>query len=218
MSLVKEKLDLGNGETKQYQPPVYSENKTVAIEPTEGLQTHLCLGFPGLPYASRDRTTVMTLHALLGGGMSSILFQKIREQLGLAYSVYTFHDFHIDAGLFGAYLGTDKAHVRQAFDTVLSEMRKLKKRKMPSLRIDEVKAQLKGQFVLGMEGTSNRMSRIARTELMGGEYLTMKETLKKIDRVKPAHLLELANRLIDEDRMTVAVLGPVDSESFSNVG
>ena len=97
-------------------------------------------------------------------------------------------------------------------------MKKIKKRKMSTARIDDVKAQLKGQFVLGMEGTSNRMSRIARTELMGASYLTMKETLKNIDKIKPAHILEMANRLIDEDRMAVAVLGPVDSESFANVG
>lgn len=217
VKLVKEKLTLDSGTNAPYQEPVYADQKTFAIEPTEGLQTHLCLGFPGLAYASSQRAEAMTLHALLGGGMSSILFQKIREQLGLAYSVYSFHDFHFDSGLFGVYLGTDKVNVRQAFDTVLAEMRKLKKRKQSAQRIEEVKAQLKGQFVIGMEGTSNRMSRIARTELMGGTYLTIKETLKRIDRVKPAHILEMANRLIDEDRMAVAVLGPVDSKSFANI-
>lgn len=217
VKLVKDKLNLPDGKNGPYELPVYSDQKTVAIERTNGLQTHLCLGFPGLPFASPSRAAAMTLHALLGGGMSSILFQKIREQLGLAYSVYTFHDFHYDAGLFGAYLGTDKAHVRQAFDTVLAEMKKLKRRKQSVKRIEEVKAQLKGQFVIGMEGTSNRMSRIARTELMGGQYLTMKETLKKIDQVTPSQVLEMANRLIDEDKMAVSVLGPIDAKSFADV-
>ena len=217
VKLISEKLDLPNGAASSYLAPLYPESRTVEIETTDALQTHLCLGFPGLAYHTDDRAAAMALHALLGGGMSSILFQKIREKLGLAYTVYTFHDFHFDAGLFGAYLGTDKVHVRKAFDTVLEEMRKVKQRKQSTARIDEIKAQIKGQFVLGMEGTSSRMSRIARVELMGGRYLTMKETLKRIDQVTPAAVLDMANRLIDEDKMAVAVLGPVNSKSFAHV-
>ncbi len=100
---------------------------------------------------------MMALTSHLGSGMSSVLFQKIREQRGLAYSVYCYHDYFADSGIFGVYLGTDKTHLRQAFDVIGAEYRKLKKRKLSSTQLDNVKSLLKGHLTIGMESTSNRV-------------------------------------------------------------
>jgi predicted Zn-dependent peptidase len=157
------------------------------------------------------------MNAYLGGGMSAVLFQKIREDRGLAYVVDTFQDFYRDDGVFGAYLGTDDAHVRQAFALMLAEFRKLKIRKLPKSKLDRVKTFMKGNLSLALESTSSKMNRIARQELVTGEYLTIREVMKRLDRVTVSDILDLANRVFDESQMSIAVLGPVDNDMFSDV-
>jgi len=217
LQLVRDKLDVSGGVVAIPESPTYTNQRNVTVEQTDGLQTHLCLGFPGLAYTDKQRASAMALHAHLGGGMSSVLFQKIREEKGLAYAVYTFHDFHRDAGLFGAYMATDQTHANQAFDMTLKEMKRVKKKRLTESRLDEVKAQLMGGFIIGMESTSNRMSRLARLEIMSGEYKTIDQTLRSIERIKTSDVLEIANRTIDEDKLALAVLGPVDPKSFDHV-
>jgi predicted Zn-dependent peptidase len=149
--------------------------------------------------------------------MSSVLFQKIRERHGLAYSVYAYHDFFRDSGIFGFYLGTDRKHVRQAYDLILTECRRVKKRRLNANVLDKVKAQIKGHLTLGMEATSNRMNRIGRQELMTGQYFTLEEAIQAIDRVTPADIAELARLTFDESRMAITALGPIDKGAFADV-
>lgn len=180
-------------------------------------QTHLCLGYPGLAYTDPKRTAVSVMNAYLGGGMSSVLYQKIREEKGLAYTVYTFHDFYQDAGIFGAYMATDKDHLQQTIEISLKEFDRLKKRRLTKTRLDQVKTQIKGQMALAMESTAAWMNRLARHELMFGKYIPLSDTLKEIDKVSPSDILELANRVFDNSHLTAAVSGPVDSHVFENV-
>ena len=126
--------------------------------------------------------SVILLATYLGGGMSSVLFQKIREERGLAYAVASYHDPFSDAGVFGVSLGTDSKHLRQAFDLILAECRRLKKRPLDSAAVKAVKAQIKGHMMLAMESTSARMSRLGRQELMLGRYQSMTDTLKEIKK------------------------------------
>ncbi|HVP07115.1 MAG TPA: pitrilysin family protein, partial [Candidatus Acidoferrum sp.] len=189
----------------------------VAILQDENKQTHLCLGFPSPAYDSKDKTAVIALSSYLGGGMSSVLFQKIREDRGLAYSVYTFADFYRDAGVFGAYLGTDRKQLQKSLSIVVAEFRKMKRRKLTIPEISKLKSQLQGHLILGMESTNNRMNRIARQELMTGRYQTLNELLKEIDRVTPSKLMEAANKIFDESTMAVAVLGPVGKGALAGV-
>lgn len=95
-------------------------------------QTHFCMGFPGIGYNTPDRLTASVMSAYLGGGMSSVLFHRVRETSALAYTVFTFTDFYRDGGLFGVYLGTDQTHLRRAFEIVMAECRKLKKKTLSS--------------------------------------------------------------------------------------
>ena len=181
-------------------------------------QTQFCVGFPGLPYGHQDRMSVILLATYLGGGMSSVLFQKIREERGLAYAVASYHDPFSDAGVFGVSLGTDSKHLRQAFDLILAECRRLKKRPLDSAAVKAVKAQIKGHMMLAMESTSARMSRLGRQELMLGRYQSMTDTLKEINRTKSRDLLRVANVLFDESQITLAALGPADLSEFEGLG
>ncbi|MCX6833819.1 MAG: pitrilysin family protein [candidate division Zixibacteria bacterium] len=181
-------------------------------------QTQFCIGFPGLPYGHRDRMAVVLLSSYLGGGMSSVLFQKIREDRGLAYAVASYHDSYSDAGVFEVSLGTDRKHLRQAFDLILAECRRLKKRPLDSTAIKAIKAQIRGHMMLAMESTSARMNRLGRQELLLGRYQTLTETLDEIDRTKSHDLLRVANLLFDESQITLTALGPADPSEFKGLG
>jgi predicted Zn-dependent peptidase len=215
--LAREKFSFPQGMAEIAPRAERTQVKRLEIVPDEGAQTHFCLGVPGIAYGDLGRMAVQVLNTYLGGGMSSVLFQKIREEKGLAYTVYTFHDFYRDGGVFGTYMGTDGRQLPQAFDIVRQEFRKTKRTRLTAIRLDQIKAQLKGQVILALESTYNRMSRIARLEMMYGKYITLSDTLKMIDEVTANDVLEQANRLFDESQMTVAVLGPVDKDVLKDV-
>jgi len=215
--LAREKFSFPKGVSTPATPAVRSQDRVVEVVRDEGAQTHFCLGMPGLSYGDMARMAVQVMNTYLGGGMSSVLFQKIREEKGLAYTVFTYHDFYRDGGVFGTYLGTDGRFLPQAYEIILKEFRKLKKSKLSTLRLEQIKAQLKGHVILALESTYNRMSRIARLEMMFGKYITLSETLKTIDDVTAADVLEQANRVLDESQMALAVLGPVDQDVLKDV-
>ena len=217
VKLVREKFDFPVGDIDRGEAAHRDTGPRTKLVADGNSQTHLCLGFPGLAYGSDDRMAVAVLSAYLGGGMSAVLFQKVREEKGLAYSVYTYHDFFQDAGIFGAYMATDKVHVREAIEITLGELNKLKKRRIPEARLEQVKTQIKGQMALGMESTANHMNRMARHELMFGEFIPFETTLKAIDEIDNSRILELANRLFDQDNITCAILGPADANVFKGI-
>lgn len=217
LRMVREKFDLPTGAVEPASPPDRPERPQVAIKAVDISQTQFCVGFPGLSYDCAERMAVVLLTSYLGGGMSSVLFQKIREQRGLAYSVFAYHDFFRDGGVFGIYLGTDQVHVRQAYDLIVGECRRLKKRKLSSSVLDRVKAQVKGHLTLGMESTTARMQRLGRMELLTGDYQSLDDSLKAIDAVSAADISRMARMLFDEDRITLAALGPVEPSLFDDV-
>ncbi len=188
----------------------------ISIREDDNSQTHFCLGFSGLPYGDKRRMAVVALNTYLGGGMSSVLFQKIREDRGLAYSVYSYHDFYRDAGVFATYLGTDKTHLEQAYAVIIAECRKMKRKKLPLSVLEKVKAQIKGHMSLGLESTSSHMNRIARLEIMLGKFFTLRESLRDVDKVTSRDILEVANEIFDERSMAIAVLGPVSKGLFTH--
>ena len=215
--LVKERFSFPDGEARPAEKPWRTSDRNISVVDNDTSQTHFCIGFPGVSFTSADRLPVLALSTYLGGGMSSTLFQKIREQRGLAYQVYTYHDIFRDGGIFGAYLGTDRTHLKEAFDVIMKEFRTSRKKKQSSAVLNKVKAQLKGHLTLGLESTSARMSRLARQELLTGTYQPIKQTLREIDRISPSSILDVANRIFDESRMAIAVLGPADKHIFDGV-
>jgi len=180
-------------------------------------QTHICVGFPGIRYDDSDRIPLLALNNYLGGGMSSVLFQKIREDRGMAYTVFTFPDFYRDCGVFGAYLATDKRHLHEAVETMLKEFRKLKRSRLPSAKVERIKDQLKGALVLGLESTSSRMNRLGRQEIVMGRFFSIKEALKCIDKITPDDLVNVARRILDSNNITVTALGSASEKDLSRV-
>ncbi len=219
VKIVREKFDFGEGQSEEYLPPVPIKTRRSKFQETKNAQTHLCIGFPSIGFNDGGRGPIILLNSFLGGGMSSVLFQKIREERGLAYSVWTYHDFHRDCGIFGAYVGTDGTKVALAYDVILKEMLKMKRRKVSDIQLDKIKAQLKGQITLSLESTGARMNRMARQELLIGKFQTLEDIFKMIDGVTPTDVLNIANRVINEDNIAIAMLGQADKtfidEKFS---
>ncbi len=217
VQLVKEKFNFPTGKADQFENASREKEQSIAVTQNQNNQIHLCLGYPGVDYSSKDKLTALALHVSLGGGMSSTLYQKIREEKGLAYTVFTFLDIYRDAGVFGAYMATDKKNLKSAVDISLKQIEKLKKKRLTEDALEKVKAQLKGHLTLGMESTSSHMNRLARNEIMLGIYSPLKKTLKDIDRITTSDILTLSNSLFDRSKLALAVLGPVGKDDLSNV-
>ena len=177
-------------------------------------QQYLCLGARGLPLQHPDRHALITLSTLLGGGMSSRLFQRVREQEGLAYTVYTYADFYRDAGIFCAGMNVQPQHGRRAVSLALEEFERVIREGVPEEELRSAKAQLKGNLLLGLESTSNRMHRIARNEIYEGRFVPVDELVAKVDRVTSGDIRRVAEDLIARDRLSLVALGPSAGAAF----
>ncbi len=176
----------------------------------EGAQTHIVVGSPTVAYGDPRRHALVLLSAMLGGGMSSRLFQRVREELGLAYAVYTFHSFHADVGMHGVYVGTGPETARQALDAIDAELAEVAANGLPADELAMGKNQLKGQLTLSLESVSARMYRCAGVELYGEPYRSLDEMLALVDGVTDAQVAEVAREFFAPEKQTVVSLGPGD--------
>ena len=173
----------------------------------EGHQTHIVLGSPSVRYGDPRRYAVSLTGLMLGGGMSSRLFQRVREELGLAYSVYAFQSFHHDSGLQGIYAGTSPDTAGRALDEILKELTRMAAEGFPAEEIEAGKNQLKGQLTLSLESPASRMYRVASSALYGEPFTPLDETLAKIDAITPTQVAEACHDLFNPERQTVVTLG-----------
>ena len=180
-------------------------------------QTHVVLGFPTWPFIDRRRYAALVTTNLLGGGMSSRLFQTVREKRGLVYSIYAFQDSFIDTGFFAVYFACEPTQIVVATELVLDELGKIKRQLVPAIELQDAKSQLKGNLALGLESTSSRMHRLARHELYLGTYVTPKQTMKSIGKVSAADIHEVATEAFTPERVAMSVLGPVDDRLLSTI-
>jgi len=178
-------------------------------------QQYLCIGAPGLPHEHPDRYTLVLLSTLLGGGMSSRLFQRVREQEGLAYSVYTYSDSYNDAGIFCASMSVQPAQGRRAVRLTLDEFRRVAEEGIPPAELQSAKAQLRGNILLGLESTTNQMTRLARAEIYAGRYVPVEDLLQSVDRITAADVRRLAGSMLDQDRLSLVALGSSADGSFA---
>ncbi|NIR47541.1 insulinase family protein [candidate division KSB1 bacterium] len=172
------------------------------------IQAHICLGTQSYSYRNPKKFALLALNTLLGAGMSSRLFQNVREKYGLAYSVYSFIDFMYDTGLFGVYIGTDRQKIEDSIGLIQDELEGLTQEPVSDEELQRTKSQLKGSLMLGLESTASRMNRLARMEIYLNDYFTLDDTLEEIDNVTPNDVLEVANELFREDRIYTTVLKP----------
>lgn len=177
-------------------------------------QANIIMGCPSLVATDGRRFVMSVLNAVLGGGMSSRLFQEVREKRGLVYSTYSFASSYADAGYFGMYAGCTPSKVRQVIDLLGGELDKLAADGISDEELRKAEGQLCGGIVLALEDTGSRMSRLGRAELVSGEYQDIDETLRQIKAVTAAEVQELARELAAAPR-TVTVVGPFEeTETF----
>ena len=172
-------------------------------------QTHLVLACDAPKHSSTERNAIAVASALLGGGMSSRLFQQVREELGLAYSVYSFYNTFLDNGQHGVYLATAPEQAREAYDVVRAEMASVAGGAMPDDEIATGISQLKGQLVLSLEGVSSRLYRAAEVALYDEPYRPIDEMLAELDAVTPAQVRAACASYLDPAQCSVLSLGPV---------
>ena len=171
-------------------------------------QTHIVIGSSAFPHSDSRRYAMSMVGMMLGGGMSSRLFQRIREELGLAYAVYAFQSFHEDAGMHGVYVGTAPETARAAVDTINDELQKLSAQGLSELDLAAGKSQLKGQITLSLESPSSRMYRAAGVELYGEPYRTLDEVLALVDAIDVETVSGICAEFYDPARQTLVSLGP----------
>lgn len=174
----------------------------------DSAQAHIVLGTDTFPYGDRRRYALMLLNTVLGGGMSSRLFQRVREELGLAYAVYTFQSFYLQSGVTGVYVGTHSTTASQAVDAIRSELTRLAAEGLAGGALAEAAQQLKGQVTLSLESPSARMHRLATLALHDEEYRTIDQVLAEIDQVRAEDVHAVAGEYFAPDRQTVVWLGP----------
>ncbi len=172
------------------------------------IQAHVCLGTQAYSYRNRKKFALLVLNTLLGSGMSSRLFQNIREKHGIAYSVYSFIDFMVDSGIFGVYIGTDSINIDGAIGLIREELQKLRQEYVPDDELERTKSQLKGNLMLGLESTSSRMSRLAKMEIFLQDHFSLDDTLVEIENVTKEDILSVADELFDSSRLQTTILKP----------
>lgn len=171
-------------------------------------QAHICFGTLGYSIRHHDRYAFMVMNALLGEGMSSRLYQTIREKHGLAYSVYSFANMMSDAGVFGVYVGTEKKNIQNSIELIQKEFKKLRTTLVPKGELDRTKSQIKGVMMLGLENMSGRMMRLGSTELYFESFTSLDEIIKRVDAVTPEEILKVANDLFREEKFSTVMVRP----------
>jgi predicted Zn-dependent peptidase len=184
----------------------------------EGTQTHIVLGSPTIGYHDPRRHAMVLLSAMLGGGMSSRLFQRIREELGLAYSVYTFQTFYANCGIHGVYVGTAPKTADAAFQAIEHELATVAQGGLSDEELAQGKGQLKGQITLSLESPTARMYRAAAVDLYGEPYRTLDEMLALVDSIDAGTVRDLAREFFDPTNQTVLSLGPANSRGRKRTG
>lgn len=180
-------------------------------------QTHLCVAFPGIAHGDDLAYPLSILNNIFGGGMSSRLFQRIREENGMAYSVYSYPSSYLSSGMYAIYAGTAPRNAQQVVVMIGEEIRKLLKDGISAEEFVKAKDQLKGSFILGQESTSSRMSAIGRSQLLLGRMQTEAMVLEKIEKVTPDQVMALAKELLSAP-YSASVVGPVTDLDFSGIG
>ena len=187
---------------------------TLVQRPIE--QANILLGVPGLAASDERRATLTVLNSILGGGMSSRLFQEIREKRGLAYSVYSFSPSYSDAGLFGIYAGCSPARAGQVAELMMREFRGLAEGGVTADELSRAVGQLGGASALALEDSDTRMSRLGRSEITLGEFVDLDEALRRIDLVTPEAIRELAEELVSRP-LSIAAVGTVEEAAFEGL-
>ncbi len=206
-----EKIEPGNGFPERSAPAILS---STGVFQRELEQEHLCINTPGISVTDDDRFAFSVLNTILGGNMSSRLFQEVREQRGLAYSVYSFASSFMDSGLFGLYAGIAPDNTELTLELMLKQLDRLKRAPVKSTELLDAREFIKGNLLLAAESNDNQMVRLAQNEFNFGCYIPVSDVVAKIEAVSAGDVQDLANRLFDRRKFSFTLLGPVKQVSM----
>lgn len=195
------------------EPPV--SGATVLMSKKDLEQLQICLGGPGLAQDDKDIYALNVLNNVLGGGLSSRLFQEIREERGLAYSVYSYQTAYRDSGLFTVYAGTSPDNLSSVLRLIVKELLELASEGISEEELKRTKQQLKGNLLLSLENVNNRMMRLGKTEICFDRVITIDEILNNIAAVDLQAVKSIANQLFVIDNLTFTSIGPVIQKDLS---
>jgi predicted Zn-dependent peptidase len=196
------------GIAKKEATPAFTRAVTVKKKQLE--QVQLCIGCKGLNYTHEDRFVISALNTVLGNSMSSRLFQEVREQNALAYSIYSYVTSYRDTGLLTVYAGTDPSNALEVVRLVVKEMKNIKEEGITPAEELRVKNQIKGSLILSLESSNSHMSRLARQEIYFGKYLSMDDIIKGVDKVTAEQAQRLAQQLFTSENTSLTILGPLN--------
>ena len=187
----------------------------VSIREKETEQVHICIGFEGIRNGDDSLYSLLAVNNIFGGGMSSRLFQKIREKRGLVYSVYSYPTVYNDAGLFTIYAGMKPENLKEVINLVYDEVSLMLNKGISKNELDKSKEQLKGNYILGLESTSSRMSSIGKSELLLGYIRTTDEILNMIESITMEGIEQIIASVFNLDRKGISIVGNVRQDSLS---
>ncbi|HUR80000.1 MAG TPA: pitrilysin family protein [Thermoanaerobaculia bacterium] len=193
---------------REWGPPTPNQH-VIIREKRELEQVHLCLGARGYPQQVEERYSAALLNAILGGGMSSRLFQRVREQEGLVYAIASYHNGYLHGGYEAVYAACAPKNVRRVLESTLAEMRKFRNEGATPEELADAKLHLKGSILLSLESTTSRMSGIARQEYYFGRQYTPDEIIEHIDRVTLDDIQAAARMMVDPESLSLTMLGNV---------
>jgi predicted Zn-dependent peptidase len=178
-------------------------------------QVHLCVGLKGIPAGHKDRYAAYVLNSVLGGSVSSRLFQEIREKRGLAYSIYSFLSGYSDGGTMTVYAGTRAREVERVLDLIRREVRNMAAHGIERAELKRTKDQMKGSLMLSLESSHSRMNKLAKDELITGAHTSLEEMLSDIDAVTGQRVAHVAQELFAPGTMAITALGPLSSRQVA---
>ena len=209
LDLVQDLLNYNqNGNTQQPVQPLspYQVTSQTVTKPIE--QTHMIMGRRALNYEHPNKYLLLLANTILGGGMSSRLHQNVREKYGYCYSISPFNQSYVDTGLFGVYIGTDIEYIDHVRELINIELLRMKNERVDEKELSESKAQLKGKLLLSQENTSNRMTRLAKSEIYFNRFVTLDELVENIDAVTSEDLLKFSDEFFDPAQFSETLLIP----------
>jgi predicted Zn-dependent peptidase len=201
---------LASGETLHELPAPESSASLLLRNKKSLEQVQICLGVPSPPITDENRYATLILNTVLGGGMSSRLFQTIREERGMAYSIYSDLSPCRDTGTLCVYAGTSAGKALEVVNLILAEFTKLKQTPLHAEELTRAKDQLKGNMLMGMESSNSRMANLARQEMYFHNFFTVDEVIARMEAVEAAEVQAMAQRLFDPSRIAVTLLGRLD--------
>jgi predicted Zn-dependent peptidase len=202
------------GKSERFEPDAPRTTPSALVRQKDSEQAYVVLGSRGLNVRDDRRFALSVLDTVLGGGMSSRLFQEIREKRGLVYTVYSFQAAYRAAGLFGIYAGTSAENVQPCIDVIAEQLASLRNLEIDANELHLAKEHIKGNLTLSLESTSSRMIRLGRNEFALGRQMAPEEIEERIDAVTASEIVEIAHDLFAEDQLGLCILGPVDESSI----